>query len=151
MTLAISVISGFIIQLVIYRYFVVGGATLNILLILTVQMSLLLGRNKGMLFGFFSGILEDMLFPGLMGERSIARVIIAYFSGIFKGKLSSENFFFQFILNSLMYIIHFLIIYITRLSLSAQTPGSYRLLQSAFISGLFAPLIYKLIKGIYAR
>ena len=142
MRLFLSIITGFFFQILVFRYINISGVTVNIMLILTVQIALISGRNRGMIFGFFSGILEDLLFPGLLGERVLARVLIAYLIGSFRGKLSPGNFFFQFIINAAAYLFHFGVIFLIRSVFSIPAPSAVRLIPSALAAGLFAPVFY---------
>ncbi|NLB35323.1 MAG: rod shape-determining protein MreD [Elusimicrobia bacterium] len=145
MAIFLSIIIGFLFQIFIYRYVNISGVSINIMLILTLQISLVAGGNRGMFFGFFSGLLEDLFFPGLLGERALVRLIIAYFVGSLRGRFSPGNVLFQFIVNTSSYLIHFGGIFLIRTIFSLSTPPAVRLVPSALVVGLFAPVFYFIV------
>ena len=59
------------------------SATPNLLLILTFSFGFIHGKNAGMLYGFFSGLLLDLFYSGPFGFYTLIYIYIGYVNGIF--------------------------------------------------------------------
>jgi len=150
MNTVITLIAGFGVQLLLYRYLSINGISLNILFLLTIEISFMKGPLKGEIYGFFSGLLEDIVMLGLIGERALVRTIIAFMSGSLKGKFSVENPFFQFFFVFAVYILNFYFILIIRMIFSFPAPAAKFVLINAILHGVFSYPVYKLVKAANA-
>lgn len=59
------------------------SASPNLLLILTFSYGFIYGKNIGMFYGLFAGILLDLFYSGPFGFYSLLFMNIGYFNGIF--------------------------------------------------------------------
>lgn len=59
------------------------SASPNLLLILTFSYGFIYGKNAGMFYGLFAGILLDLFYSGPFGFYSLLFMNIGYFNGIF--------------------------------------------------------------------
>ena len=59
------------------------SATPNLLLILTFSFGFIHGKNAGMLYGVFSGLLLDLFYSGPFGFYTLIYIYIGYVNGIF--------------------------------------------------------------------
>lgn len=141
---------GFITQIIFYNYLSYSGIGVNILMLLTIEISLVRGSHRGEIFGFFSGLIEDILIFGLIGERALFMTVVGFLAGKLKGKFSAENIVFQFFLVSFIYILRSYFIYFLRVLFFYPPVSLKYVIAGAGLNGLAAILIYYLIKRIYA-
>jgi rod shape-determining protein MreD len=64
----------------------------NLLLILVVSTAYMRGRTPGLLIGFFSGLLVDLIFGSVLGLYSLLYLLIGYFFGFMNKFYSSDDF-----------------------------------------------------------
>lgn len=73
----------FILQTVCFRYLDLAGIVPNLLLIPTVSFGMMRGRKEGMLVGFCSGLLLDLLYGHLLGPYALLYMYLGYINGFF--------------------------------------------------------------------
>lgn len=146
MRMVLILFVGFVVQLILSKYFSFGGIGINILLLLTIEMSLIKGSYYGELFGFFSGLIEDIFVVGIIGARALIRTIAGFFIGSLKSKFSVQNIIFQFLLTVTVFIVHGIFIYYVRLIFSCPPLVFKNIFLCAGINGLLAPFVYYLVK-----
>jgi len=151
MNIAIIFIFGIIIQIFLSRYFIFSGIGINVMLLLTIEVSLIKGPVNGMSFGFFSGIFEDIYSMGIIGAGSLIRTITAFFAGSVKGKFAVKNAIFQFILVFILSIIHGLFMYLIRIIFAYPEISVMSIIGSACVNGIIAPLVFLIVEKIIAR
>lgn len=92
----------------------VHGVVPDLMLIVVCSISLLEGRARGTVWGFFSGLLEDVVGVGLLGALALARAVAAFFAGTVLHFRTVQNAFsaamvvglLSLLNNTLMYIMH---------------------------------------------
>lgn len=146
MSVFVTLISGCILQIIFLKYISYQGITVNILLLLTVEIALVNGSSMGQKFGFLSGLIEDFFSLGLLGERTVIRTILGYFVGKLKGKFSVSNVFFQIFIVFTVYMIHSYFIYVMRLMFLSPVPALRYAFFGSLINAALAPLAYRLVK-----
>lgn len=81
----------FVIQSSSYHYFKLADVMPNLLLILVVSTAYMRGRLTGMLMGFFSGLLVDLMFGSyIIGLYALLYLLLGYLMG-FTHKIYSED------------------------------------------------------------
>lgn len=113
----LEIIICFVIQSSLYQFVSLARVMPNLLLILVVSNAYMRGRMTGMVIGFFSGLLIDILFGNVIGLYAMILLLIGYLVG-FANKIYSRddytlplifialsNFAYQF----LYYIFEFLL------------------------------------------
>jgi len=83
-----------IIQTTIFPRLSLGGVRPDLALLATVGYSLVAGRQKGMSFGFFLGLLQDVLSGGLLGTNGFIKGFVGYVVGVFKQQVADRSLFF---------------------------------------------------------
>ncbi len=146
MKFALTLTAALLAQLFFYRYLSFRGVSVNILIILTIQVALVKGRGRGAVFGFFSALAEDLFLSGLIGERIISRVITGWYAGKLKGKVSPGNFLFQFLFVFAAYLFQALLIFLIRMAMGFPQISLRQAVPTAAAGGLIAPLVYIIIK-----
>lgn len=79
--MAILIILTAIVQCLLFQVFEIASIKPNLLLIVTVSFGLMRGRKSGLLTGFFSGLVLDVMFPGQIGLQALIYMWIGYFAG----------------------------------------------------------------------
>ena len=64
---AILIIIAFLLQSTLFSRFTVAGITPNLLLIVVASIGFLSGRRRGLIAGFFAGLLFDVFFGSVYG------------------------------------------------------------------------------------
>lgn len=114
----------FVLQSSAYRYFQLADIMPNLILILVVSTAYMRGRNAGMLLGFFSGLLVDLMYGSyvigtysLIGVHALLYLLIGYFLGYTNKFFSNDDYTLpliliggsEFIYKFLYYVIEFLL------------------------------------------
>lgn len=87
----LEIIILFIIQSSSYHYFKMADIMPNLLLILVVSTAYMRGRFTGMILGFFSGLLVDLMFGSyIIGLYALLYLFLGYLMG-FTNKIYSED------------------------------------------------------------
>lgn len=151
MRMIVTFLIGCIVQLMLFSYLSIEGVGINILLLLTIEIALVNGSYPGEIFGFISGFVEDIFIFGIIGARALIRTFIGYIAGKFKGNFEVQNLFFQFGFVFVVFMIHGYFIYLIRLIFSYSPIVLNKVLLNAVINGLFAPVVYYIVRKINAR
>lgn len=115
-TLILTTIFCFLLQTTIFQSLKLAGISPNIMLILVVSIGFMRGRTEGMLVGFFSGLLLDILYGGYLGIFALVYLLIGYINGYFNHMFFSDEYLLpiglilgnDLILNLCIYILYFL-------------------------------------------
>ncbi len=87
----LEIIILFVIQSSSYHYFKMADIMPNLLLILVVSTAYMRGRFSGMMLGFFSGFLVDLMFGSyIIGLYALLYLLLGYLMG-FTNKVYSED------------------------------------------------------------
>ncbi len=87
----LEIIILFVIQSSSYHYFKMADIMPNLLLILVVSTAYMRGRFSGMVLGFFSGLLVDLMFGSyIIGLYALLYLLLGYLMG-FTNKVYSED------------------------------------------------------------
>lgn len=83
-----------ILQTSIFPLFSISGVRPDLLLLATVGYSLVAGRKRGLLFGFFLGLLQDVLSGGLFGINGFIKGFVGYVTGVLRQQIADRTLFF---------------------------------------------------------
>lgn len=87
----LEIIILFVIQSSAYHYFKLADIMPNLLLILVVSTAYMRGRLSGMVMGFFSGLLVDLMFGSyIIGLYALLYLLLGYLMG-FANRIYSED------------------------------------------------------------
>ena len=117
MIIVLTVAAAFLLQTSVFAMLPVSITTPNLLLIVTVGFSLLLGNRKGLFIGLLSGLLCDIFFGSLIGFYALLYAVIGYAAGKLQHFMYVEDVKFpslviavsDFIFGFLTYVFLFLI------------------------------------------
>ena len=115
-TLAITIILCFLLQTTIFQTLKLADISPNIMLILVVSIGFMRGRTEGLLVGFFSGLLLDILYGGYLGIFALVYMLIGYINGYFNHMFFADEVILplgliianNFLLNLCIYLLYFL-------------------------------------------
>ncbi|GBG56467.1 rod shape-determining protein MreD [Sporomusaceae bacterium FL31] len=87
----IIVIAALIIQATVMPLLAFQGVQPDLLLIVVVSSSLLLGKDQGVSIGFFSGLLQDLVGGNIFGLNTLSKLITGYLFGMAERKVFKEH------------------------------------------------------------
>lgn len=80
-----------IIQATILPFIAINGIKPDLLLIVVVSTALLLGKEKGVGMGFFSGLLQDLASGNIFGLNVLSKLATGYIFGLAERKVFKEH------------------------------------------------------------
>jgi rod shape-determining protein MreD len=90
---AIEIIICFLIQSAMFHYLQLAGVMPNLLLILVASTAYMRGKMPGLIVGFFSGILVDLMFGSyVIGLYALLYLLIGYFIGFTNKVYSNDDY-----------------------------------------------------------
>ncbi|MGM0567997.1 MAG: rod shape-determining protein MreD [Elusimicrobiota bacterium] len=147
-----SLAAGVILHVLMQRYLSVNGVGINLLMLMTIEFSLIKSPEKGQVFGFFSGLIEDIVTAGLLGEKALLRTLAGFVSGKMKGKFSEGNFIFQlFMTFSLFFLYSYMTVVLRMVFSQPYSASAGPILIYSAVNALAAPFVYKVMHFIYAQ
>lgn len=116
-TIGIIIVICFLCQSTVFHFFELSGVVPNLLLIVTMSFGLMRGRKEGLLIGFFSGLLMDIFFGGVLGPYAFIYMTMGYINGFFHRIYYVEDVLLPMIMimlndftyNIIIYIVFFLL------------------------------------------
>lgn len=109
----LTLILGFVLQATVFKWLSFGGIVPNILIIITASYGFMTGEKKGLVVGFFAGLLTDVFFGSFMGLNALIYMYIGYLNGKFNRIFYEEDVKLPLILiisSDLLYSISYYII-----------------------------------------
>lgn len=73
----------FLLQCTVFRTLAFGGIAPNLMIILTASFGFMRGEKSGLIIGFFSGLLIDIFFGGVIGFYALLYMYVGYTNGKF--------------------------------------------------------------------
>ena len=85
------IIAALIIQLTIINSFTIQGLKPDLVLVVVVVIALLKGAEEGVIYGFVSGLLQDIFSTGLLGVNALVKTVMGFICGILREKVFVEH------------------------------------------------------------
>ena len=82
-TIAIILVC-FLLESTVFQGLSLGTITPNILIVVTSSFGFMRGKKEGMMVGFISGLLVDIMFNDLIGFYALIYMVIGYANGFFR-------------------------------------------------------------------
>ena len=89
----------FVLQTTTFQTLSFAGITPNLMIIVTASYGFMRGRRSGLLTGFFSGLLYDVLFGNTMGLYALLGMATGWLCGKFNANFYRENYFLPAVLS----------------------------------------------------
>ena len=85
------VIICFLLESTIFQSLSFASITPNLLIVVTASFGFMRGKKEGMLVGFLSGLIIDVLFGDLIGFYALIYMVLGYVNGFFKRILYPDD------------------------------------------------------------
>lgn len=142
----IIIVFGVVLQTTVVPYLHVGNARPDLLLMVTVAVGLVFGRTAGVVSGFFSGMLWDLLTARFFGMYTLAKLLTGYAVGCFEKKVFKDNLLLPILTVFLATFMHEIILYISARMLDIQAPFfsliGHTVIPTAIYNCLVMPFVY---------
>ncbi len=134
------IIVGYLLQSTILQKFSFGGISPNILIILTSAFGFMRGKREGLLIGFFSGLILDVLFGDFLGFYALTYMVIGYLNGFFKSIFYPEDIKLPMVLISASELVYCFICYFFLFALRGKMHFGYY-----FIHFILPEIVYTIL------
>lgn len=139
----IIVIAALMIQATVMPLLAFQGVQPDLLLIVVVSSSLLLGKDQGVSIGFFSGLLQDLVGGNIFGLNTLSKLITGYLFGMAERKVFKEHIFLPVLAMAVATICNSAISFILLFLLGYKIE-----LMSAIINTVLPLLMYNVVVAI---
>lgn len=82
-TIAIILVC-FLLECTVFQGLSLGSVTPNLLIVVTSSFGFMRGKKEGMMVGFISGLLVDIMFNDLIGFYALIYMVLGYANGFFR-------------------------------------------------------------------
>ncbi|AOT72753.1 rod shape-determining protein MreD [Geosporobacter ferrireducens] len=140
-------ITNFLLQSTLLQHFRVFGILPNTALILVVHFSILWGKNRGALIGFFAGLLQDIFLGNVFGVNALIYMLLGYNIGMLEKAIFKDNpltpVLFTVLSTAIYHLFLFSLMYIYQIRTDFLPLLRNVILIEAVYNGLLSPFIYK--------
>ena len=144
----IEIILCFVLQSSLYQFISLVRVMPNLMLILVVSHAYMRGRMTGMVLGFFSGLLIDVLFGNVIGLYAMIMLLIGYVAGFANKIYSRDDFTLPLFFIGIANLVYQFLYYIFEFLLRGKLDFLYYLriiiLPEIIYTVAAATLVYKL-------
>lgn len=151
----IEIIICFVLQSSLYQFFNLADVMPNLLLILVVSTAYMRGRTSGLMVGFFSGLLVDIMFGSLFGLYALFLMLIGYLAGYTNKIYSKDDYALPLILIAIASFVYQFLYYIFEFLLRGKLDLLFYMgrimIPSAIYTVAAATIVYKLLHMIDNR
>ena len=148
-TMCLLILVGFLLQSTLFKALSLGGIAPNILIIITAAFGFMRGKKEGMLIGFVSGLILDVLFGSLLGFYALIYMVIGYLNGFFHSIFYPEDIKLPMVLISSSELLYCFLIYFFQFMLQGRLHFGYYflhiILPAIVYTILVTLLVYKVI------
>ncbi len=74
----------FLLECTVFQGLALGSVTPNLLIVVTSSFGFMRGKKEGMVVGFISGLLVDIMFSDLIGFYALIYMVLGYANGFFR-------------------------------------------------------------------
>lgn len=148
-TIALLILIGYLLQSSMFRVVSLGGVAPNILIILTSSFGFMSGKKEGMIIGFVSGLILDVLFGNILGFYALIYMIIGYLNGFFSSIFFPEDIKLPMVLITSSELVYCLLVYLFKFLIQGKIRFGYYFMHIILPEIVFTVLVTILIyKGI---
>lgn len=143
------VISSLIIQTTLLVDLFINGLKPDLLLIIVVLTSIILGKHHGVTIGFFSGLLEDLASGTFFGLNTLVKMLIGFIFGSIEQQVFKEHKLLPLIAMSiatvLNYLLSLLLLFFLGANINFNMTLLYNFLMVLTYNVIIALFIHKLL------
>lgn len=134
----------FTIQSSMFQFAELAGVIPNLMIILVVSTAYMEGRTSGLLIGFFSGLLSDIMFGSVIGLYALIYMVIGYLVGYANKIYSNDDFTLPIIFTGLATFLYRFIYYVFEFLLRGKLNFLYY-----FRRFIVPEIIYTLVISVF--
>ncbi len=113
-TILLLILIAYLLQSTMIRILPMGGVAPNLLIILTSCFGFMRGKKEGMVIGFVSGLIMDVLFGNIIGFYALVYMIIGYLNGFFASIFYPEDIKLPMVLITSSELLYCFVVYFFR-------------------------------------
>ena len=102
----------FILESTVFRYLALASITPNLMIIVTSSFGFMRGKKSGMLVGFISGLLIDIMFGDIIGFYALIYMLIGYGNGFFQQLFYEDDIKLPLVLICASEFVYGIVIYV---------------------------------------
>ena len=141
---ALIIIFCFLIQTAIFSNISLAGVTPNILICAVATFGFMKGQKKGLIIGFFAGLLLDLISGFYFGFYALVFMYIGYLNGFFKKLFYGDDLMLPLVLIGSSDLLYGLVSYIALFLLRSKYNFSFYLLNI-----ILPEVVYTLLTSIF--
>lgn len=100
-TWLLTIVAALVLQSTFFSVVTYHGIKPDLLLAVVISSSLLAGRDHGVVIGFFSGVLQDLVSGTFFGMHTFSKMVLGYCFGMAEAHVFKEHFLLPVIAMSL--------------------------------------------------
>lgn len=139
----VIVVASLILQATILPLVSFNGVWPDLLLIVVVSSSLLLGKEQGVSLGFLAGLLQDLAGGNIFGVNTLSKLIIGYLFGMAERQVFKEHLLLPVLAMSIATVFNSAITFVILLLLGYKIE-----LAPALVNNVLPLVIYNVIVAI---
>lgn len=151
--IAVIILVNFILQVTVLNNLSIGSTVPNTSLIIVVALSLIAGKRSGAVAGLVSGLLQDVMFNGVIGINTLGLFSVGLLVGSLDQKVFKENLFLPFVLTLsatvFMYFVQFFFLYFLKIEVSFIDLILGDMIKELIYNGAITVFIYKAMLSSY--
>jgi len=151
----LTILINFILQTTVFQYIEFWGVRPNASIILIVSFAILRYDGEGAIIGFFTGLLQDIIFGNVIGIHAFLGMVIGYFCGKPFKDFYAENYLLPlllvFISTAFYEFAYYIIVFFFRGRLEFFFYLRRIILPSVIYTSLFSIPAYRFFYGINKR
>mgnify|MGYP001172341107 FL=1 len=143
---AVILIICYLLQCTLFPHLALASIKPNLMIILTASFGFMRGSRDGMLVGFFSGLLMDIQFGGIIGFYALIYLLLGFVNGLFQQVYYDEDVKLPLLLIAASEFLYGLAIYLLMFMLRSEFNFIYY-----FSHNIIPELIYTIViaLGLY--
>lgn len=151
-TILFLILIAYLLQSTMIRILPMGGVAPNLLIILTSCFGFMRGKKEGMVIGFVSGLIMDVLFGNIIGFYALVYMIIGYLNGFFASIFYPEDIKLPMVLITSSELLYCFVVYFFRFLIQGKVRFGYyfmHIILPEIVYTIFVTIIiYKIILNI---
>ena len=151
-TILFLILIAYLLQSTMIRILPMGGVAPNLLIILTSCFGFMRGKKEGMVIGFVSGLIMDVLFGNIIGFYALVYMIIGYLNGFFASIFYPEDIKLPMVLITSSELLYCFVVYFFRFLIQGKIRFGYyfmHIILPEIVYTIFVTIIiYKIILNI---
>ncbi len=151
-TILFLILIAYLLQSTMIRILPMGGVAPNLLIILTSCFGFMRGKKEGMVIGFVSGLIMDVLFGNIIGFYALVYMIIGYLNGFFASIFYPEDIKLPMVLITSSELLYCFVVYFFRFLIQGKIRFGYyfmHIILPEIVYTIFVTIIiYKIILKI---